>query len=237
MSLLPAVDAQRSTKGQEFNSVTVGHQRVTADLTHMGTFSSSTRPLSSADSAVNFISTPDASTALLQQTGSLRFMGNFSVPAGALVDRQRVKLQPAKVPCTVAQEGGNSPRVGPTWSTSAAPAGFLTGVGREIRAAPSRSAAHSNPEELMEYHRAMASYYRELKLRSEPVPKMEGSVCPKELPGNTGGIHGRAWDTWWEDANQGIVLPDDAVEKLDAIPGIWDLAIEMGFLTVFEGDS
>lgn len=224
---------QRSTNGQELYSVTASRQQVAGDLTHMGTFNSSTRPMSSAESKTNFISRPDGTTALLQQPEPLRFVGNFTLPAKALQDQHDMKLKPAQVPCSVAQEGVNSLRVGTAWSTSSAPAGHPTGASSEIPT-PSRSAAHYNPEELMEYHHAMASYYRALKIGAEPIPKMEGSLCPKELPG---GVHDRAWNTWWEDGTEGIILPDDAVEKLDAIPGIWDLAIQLGFLTVCEADN
>ena len=88
----------------------------------------------------------------------------------------------------------------------------------------------------------MASYFRQLKLMAEHTPEMGGSVCHQELQRKRGSIHGRSWDELplkrrWEDGTGGIVIPDDAVEILSAIPGIWDLAVEMGFLTVCEAED
>ena len=95
---------------------------------------------------------------------------------------------------------------------------------------------------IMEYHQHMASYYKQLKLTAEHTPEMGGSVCHQELQRKRGSIHDRSWDELplkrgWEDGTEGIVIPDDAEEKLSAIPGVWDLAIEMGFLKVCKADD
>ncbi|KAG5268251.1 hypothetical protein AALO_G00210000 [Alosa alosa] len=107
------------------------------------------------------------------------------------------------------------------------------------------SAVHYTTREayvkMLEYHRHMASYYKQLKLKAEHSSQLEGSVCP-QLQRKRGGVSGGSWEEppqkrCWDDGTGGIILPDDAIEKLDAIPGIWDLAIEMGFLTVLEEDK
>ncbi|XP_041943894.1 uncharacterized protein LOC121706315 isoform X2 [Alosa sapidissima] len=196
---------QLTAQEQELLSVTAVHQPDTGGLTH--------------------------------EAGRLTFVGNFTASAAVLHGQQRMKPKEAQVPGRVAQEGFISLGVGPTWSTPVAPAGLPTGAGGEIPTYCKSRVQYNQVDyvKTMEYHRDMASYYRELKRMAEHVPVMEGSVCPHKL--QTGSVRHRSLDeplqkTWWEDASEGIVLPDDAVEKLDAIPGIWDLAIQMGFLTV-----
>ncbi|XP_041924041.1 uncharacterized protein LOC121688489 isoform X3 [Alosa sapidissima] len=107
------------------------------------------------------------------------------------------------------------------------------------------SAVHYTTREayvkMLEYHRHMASYYKQLKLKAEHSSQVEGSVCP-QLQRKRGGVSGGSWEEppqkrCWDDGTGGIILPDDAIEKLDAIPGVWDLAMEMGFLTVCKADD
>ncbi|XP_062395343.1 uncharacterized protein LOC134083177 [Sardina pilchardus] len=214
----PSAVVQVSAREQELLSVSAVHQRETGGLTHVGSISSS-------------------SSALRQEAAPLTFVGNFTAPAAALHGQQHMKPMQAQVPGSVAQGGFIPLGVGPTRSTPAAPAGLPTGAGGEV---PTycKSTVHSNQAErvkMMEYHRDMASYYRGLKRKAEHVPAREGSGCPNEL--QTGSVRDRTLDeprqkTWWDNTTEGVVLPEDAVEKLDAIPGIWDLAIQMGFLTV-----
>ncbi|KAG5269076.1 hypothetical protein AALO_G00198040 [Alosa alosa] len=237
-----SVDAHMPTQEQRLQWATALHPQETSDLTHVGIRSSHTRSsaesVKSLNNVMNLMAKSDDTTASLKEAGHLRFVGNFTLPAEVLHGQQS-----AQVPCSVSQEGVNSPRVSQTPSTSVAPASLLTGARGQILSFPKTSTDYYNRVnyvKMMAYHRDMASYYRELKLKAEPIPAMEGSLCTTELQGKTGSFHD--WNeppqkTWWDDATEGIVLPDDAVEKLDAIPGIWDLAIQMGFLTVCEADD
>ncbi|KAL2079628.1 hypothetical protein ACEWY4_025372 [Coilia grayii] len=180
-----------------------------------------------------------------RELGPLKFVGNLRLPAEVLHGQQHnMTLKPAQIPGSTTQEGVISTRVNPTLSTSAAPANFSTRACGGVPTQSQNSSFCYTREEylkMMEHHRYMASYYRELKAKAQSTPEMMigsimmGSACPTELQKMAGGIHDRSLEDEersWDDGTGGIVLPDDAVEKLDAIPGVLDLAREMGFLTL-----
>ena len=234
---------------QEWLYASTSHQEEADDLNDLDTIYSSTatsaESVESLKNVRDLITESDDTAALLKKVGPLTFVGNFDIPPEVLHAQQNNKLKPAQVPVSVAQEGVIAQRINPSPVTTAAPACLSTMACGEVPTYSKSSTAHHTREEhlrIMEYHQHMASYYRQLKLTAEPTPDMKGSVCLKELQRKRGSIHDRSWDEppqkrRWEDGTEGVVLPDDAVEKLDAIPGIWDLAIEMGFLTVCRADE
>ncbi|KAL2079612.1 hypothetical protein ACEWY4_025356 [Coilia grayii] len=338
------VNVQMPAQQQGVLSAPTTHQRQ-AHALHVGRICSSTVPSSESVETLknvkNLITTSNNTAALLRELGPLKFVGNLSLPAEVLGQQHNMTLKPAQIPGSMTQEGVISTRVNPTLSTSAAPASFSTracgGIPTHSQISSFRytreeylkmmehhrymasyyrelmSKAQSTPEMLMgsvcpevlhgqqqsmslkpaqmsgsmmqeriiaprvnpipsasvalvnlstgacgkvpnqvqnssfcytldkylkmpEHHSCMASYYRELQSKTDNVTKMMmASVCPTELQKMTGGIHDRSWEEEkrsWNDGTGGIVLPDDAVEKLDAIPGVLDLAREMGFLTL-----
>ncbi|KAL2103892.1 hypothetical protein ACEWY4_000760 [Coilia grayii] len=214
-------------------------------LPHMGTTCLSTVPsaqsVKSLRNVKNLVTTPDDTAALLRALGPLKFVGNLSLPAEVLGGQQHnMTLKPTQVPGSMTQEGIMAPRVNPIPSTSAAPVSLSTMAfgGAPIHSQTS-SFGYTREDflQMMEYHSYMASHYRELKSMAENMPQMMKmqSVSPAELQRKAGGVHDRSWDEETRSGDDGtgdIVLPDDAVEKLDAIPGILDLAREMGFLTL-----
>lgn len=204
-------------------------------------------PLSSAESGnslrnvTNLIIRPDDTAALVKEFGPLRFVGNFMLPVEVHQGQQITTPKPAQVPGNVAQGGaeeaqGGLGTVDTTPSTSAVPLSPVVDAGK-MPAQPKSSTGQFNREEwlkLMEYHRNMATYYRELKRKAEGIPESEEEdEPPKKIQRR---FQVKNWEEL-EEATQGMVLPDDAVEKLDEIPGIWDLAEEMGFVTDFLADD
>lgn len=242
-----AVNVQMPAQQQQLQSVPATHQRQAHALPHRGTTCLSTVPsaqtLESLRNVKNLVTTPDDTAALLRALGPLKFVGNVSPPAEVLRgQKHNMTLKPTQVPGSMTQEGRMAPKVNPIPSTSAAPLSLST---RAFGGAPTHSQTsrfcYTREEflQMIEHHSYMASHYRELKSRAENMPQvmmMKQSVCPTELQRKTGGVHDRSWHEETragdDDGTGGIVLPDDAVEKLDAIPGILDLAREMGFLTL-----
>ncbi|KAL2085748.1 hypothetical protein ACEWY4_019068 [Coilia grayii] len=147
---------------------------------------------------------------------------------------------PSNMQMPVAQEGAIRHSTIPTPDTSAAPVHLPTGACGGPHS--ETSTTHYTREQfmqMMEYHRYMASCYRGLKLRADHTPKVEGAVCSKELQRKRGVTYGRSSDEppqkrSCDDGTEDIVLPQDAVEKLSVMRSVWDLAAEMGFLTVSE---
>ncbi|KAL2103837.1 hypothetical protein ACEWY4_000705 [Coilia grayii] len=239
------VNVQMPAQQQQLQSVPATHQRQAHALPHMGTTCLSTVPsaqtVESLRNVKNLVTTPDDTAALLRALGPLKFVGNVSLPAEVLRSQQHnMTLKPTQVPASMTLEGIMAPRVNPIPSTSAAPVSVSTAAFGGAPTLSQTSSFRYTREEylkMMEHHSYMASHYRELKSRAENMPQMMmmQSVSPTELQRKTGGVHDRSWDEETrsgDDGTGGIVLPDDAVEKLDAIPGILDLAREMGFLTL-----
>ncbi|XP_063046189.1 uncharacterized protein LOC134440165 [Engraulis encrasicolus] len=173
----------------------------------------------------NLIPTSDGTAALLSQLGPLKFVGNLNLPAGGF--RQNIK--PVQSAGIMTHGGLAAPRVDIMTSTSAAPASLSTGA---FGGAPTHSqtaGSHYSREDLLKMinlHGEMMVKYRELRGKAEDIEKlMKQSVCPTERQEKTEN-KAKALD----DLTGGIVLPEDAMEKLEAIPGILDLAREMGFL-------
>ncbi|XP_063049536.1 uncharacterized protein LOC134443961 [Engraulis encrasicolus] len=173
----------------------------------------------------NLIPTSDRTAALLSQLGPLKFVGNLNLPAGGF--QQNIK--PAQSAGIMTHVGLAAPRVDVMSSTSAAPVSLSTGA---FGGAPTHSQTadiHYSREDLLKMinlHGEMMVKYRELRGKAENFEKlMMQSVCPTEHQEKTENKE-KALD----DLTGGIVLPEDAMEKLEAIPGIFDLAREMGFL-------
>ncbi|KAL2093270.1 hypothetical protein ACEWY4_010582 [Coilia grayii] len=225
---------------QAMRSATAAFQRQTHAVPHVDTICSSTGPsaerVESFTNVQNLVTTSDDAAALLRELGPLKFVGNLVLPAEVLHGQQgKVTLKPAQMPGSVTQERILSTGVNSIPSTCSAPVGLSNRACGQVPTHSQNSSFRYTREEYlrrMEHHRYMASYYRELQSQAKSIPerRME-SVCPRE----TGGIHDRSWDEEkrpWDDGTGGVVLPDDAVEKLDAIPGILDVAREMGFITL-----
>lgn len=228
---------------QELQSTTGIYQSGTGALGHV-----THAPLPSAErgnsfkNVTNLIAGPDDTAALVKEFGPLRFVGNFMLPAEVYQGQQSSTPKPAQVPDTVAHGGaevahGGRGRVDTTPSASAALLSPEVGSS-EMPAESKSSTGQYNREEwmkTMEYHRNMASYYRGLKLKAKGIPEpeesMEMEVEDQAQKTVERCIKVKNWEEL-EEATQGMVLPDDAVEKLDEIPGIWELAEEMGFVTV-----
>ncbi|KAL2079568.1 hypothetical protein ACEWY4_025312 [Coilia grayii] len=237
------VNVQMPAQQQKLQCATVTQQRQAHAVTHVGRICSSTVPsaqnVETLKNVKNLIATSDNNAALLRELGCIKFVGNLSLPAEVLYGPQhQVILKPAQTPGRVTQDGVFASGVNPVPPTSGAPASLSTGACGQVPTSSLTSGFCYTREYLrmMEHHRYMASYYRELKSRVENTPKTTmGSGCPAELQRKTGGIKDTSLDEEkrsWDDGTGGIVLPDDAVEKLDAIPGVLDLAREMGFLTL-----
>ncbi|KAL2103695.1 hypothetical protein ACEWY4_000563 [Coilia grayii] len=240
------VNVQMPAHQQQLRSASSTHQRQAHVVPNAGTTCLSSVPsaetVESLKNVKNLVTTPHDTAALLRELGPLKFVGNFSLPAEVLRGQcHNMTLKPTQVPGSMTQEGIMAPRVNPIPSTSAAPVSLSTVA---FGGAPTHSQTSSFPytrEEflkMMEHHSYMVSHYRELKSMAENMPQMMvmQSVSPTELQRKTGGVHDRSWDEETkagDDGTGGIVLPDDAVEKLDAIPGILDLARQMGFLTLY----
>ncbi|KAL2085770.1 hypothetical protein ACEWY4_019090 [Coilia grayii] len=209
---LPAVSVRTPAQVQELQSASAFDEKDTEDLIYMGTTYSS--PMSSAEGVES----------LQQQANNdLIYMGTtYSHPMSFLVIKARHKPVQMSVLASMAQEGATGQRINPPQSKS--------------------STTHYTREQfmqMMEYHRYMASCYRGLKLRADHTPKVEGAVCSKELQRKRGVTYGRSSDEppqkrSCDDGTEDIVLPQDAVEKLSVMRSVWDLSVEMGFLTVSE---
>ncbi|XP_063050461.1 uncharacterized protein LOC134445314 [Engraulis encrasicolus] len=189
----------------------------------------------------NLIPTTDGSAAVLSQLGRLTFVGNVNLPAEVFHGQQNIiGLKPAQSPGIMTHGGLAVPRVDAMSSTSAAPASLSHGAFGGAPTAHSQTAGfHYSREELLKMinlHGEMMAKYRELRGKAENIEKlMRQSVCPAEHQGKTESIQGRSWKEEAkasDDLTGDIVLPEDAMEKLEAIPGILDLAREMGFLTM-----
>ncbi|KAL2085801.1 hypothetical protein ACEWY4_019121 [Coilia grayii] len=204
-------------------------QQANNDLIYMGTtyshpMSTSAESVPPLKNVVNFIPESSDTAALLRDVGPLKFVGNFTLPAEVLPGHQSKALKPVQrsVSASMAQEGATGQRINPPQSKS--------------------STTHYTREQfmqMMEYHRYMASCYRGLKLRADHTPKVEGAVCSKELQRKRGVTYGSNSDEppqkrSCDDGTEDIVLPQDAVEKLSVMRSVWDLSVEMGFLTVSE---
>ncbi|XP_062377939.1 uncharacterized protein LOC134066590 [Sardina pilchardus] len=229
---------------QELQSATASHQMdQTDDLTHVGTiYSSTASSTNSMESLKNVMGQPitqsDNAATLLNELGPLTFVGNFDLRP-AVHHQPNTKLNPAHVPGDVTQREVNTLSDSPTPPTlSAAPVVPVeargdvpaSSCGSPVQQTPSREAY----VEVMEYHRQMASYYKELQLKVENTSKVEGSVLQGKRVGVLGGSD---WEPPKKRCWEGIDLPDDCVEELCAIPGVWDLAIEMGLLTVCQAEE
>ncbi|XP_063046243.1 uncharacterized protein LOC134440199 [Engraulis encrasicolus] len=178
----------------------------------------------------NLIPTSDGTAALLSQLGPLKFMGNLNLSAEVLHGQQNIiGLKPAQSAGIMTHGGLAAPRVDVMSSMSAAPASLSTWT---FGGAPTHSqttGSHYSREDLLKMinlHGEMMVKYRELRGKAENIEKlMMQPVCPTERQEKTEN-KAKALD----DLTGGIVLPEDAMEKLEAIPGILDLAREMGFL-------
>ncbi|XP_063047443.1 uncharacterized protein LOC134441181 [Engraulis encrasicolus] len=182
----------------------------------------------------NLISTSDGTAALLRQLGPLKFVGNLNLPE-VFPGQQNIK--PAQSAAIMTHRGLAAPRVDVMSSTSAAPASLSTGAFGEAPTHSQTTDIHYSREDLLKMinlHGEMMVKYRELRGKAENVEKlMMQSVCPTEHHGKTETIQDRSLKeeaNALDDLTGGIVLPEDAMEKLEAIPGILDLAREMGFL-------
>ncbi|XP_063062202.1 uncharacterized protein LOC134455074 [Engraulis encrasicolus] len=180
----------------------------------------------------NLIPTSDGTAALLRQLGPLKFVGNLNLPEGGFPGQQ---IKPAQMAAIMTHRGLAAPRVDVMSSTSAAPASLSTGA---FGGTPTHSqTAGFHREDLLKMinlHGEMMVKYRELRSKAENIEKlMMQSVCTTEYHGKTETIQDKSWKEEakaLDDLTGGIVLPEDAMEKLEAIPGILDLAREMGFL-------
>ncbi|XP_041923922.1 uncharacterized protein LOC121688413 [Alosa sapidissima] len=224
---------------QELQSATASHQMDPDDLTHVGTIYSSTPPstdsVESLNNVMGHITQSDNTAALLNEIGPLTFLGNFDLPP----HQPNMKLKPAHVSGDVTQREVISLGITPTPPTlSAAPvipsAEACGNVPASSFSSPTHYTTREAYVEMLEYHRHMASYYKQLRLKAENTSQVEGSVLRRKRVGVLGGSGGeppqkRCWE--------GIHLPDDAIEELCAIPGVWDLAIELGILTVCQAEE
>ncbi|XP_063056149.1 uncharacterized protein LOC134450220 [Engraulis encrasicolus] len=176
----------------------------------------------------NLIPTSDGTAALLSQLGPLKFVGNLNLPVGSFHGEQTIK--PAQSVGIMTHGGLAALRVDVMSSTSAAPASLSTGAFGRTQTHSQTAGFHYSKEDLLKMinlHGEMMVKYRELKGKAEDITKlMMQSVCPtqrqsqEKTENNAKAL----------DLTGGIVLPEDAMEKLEAIPGILDLAREMGFL-------
>ncbi|XP_063046612.1 uncharacterized protein LOC134440462 [Engraulis encrasicolus] len=175
----------------------------------------------------NLIPASDGTAALLSQFGPLKFVGNLNLPAGGYHGQQDLKT--AQSAGIMTHGGLAAPRVDVMSSTSAAPASLSTGAFGGAPTLSQTAGFHYSKDYLLKMinlHGEMMVKYRELRGKAEDIEKlMTQSVCPTERQEKTEN-KAKALD----DLTEGIVLPEDAMEKLEAIPGILDLAREMGFL-------
>lgn len=95
---------------------------------------------------------------------------------------------------------------------------------------------------MLDYHHNMASYYKELKEKAEQTQKMEASVSPDQLQRKRCSVLGGSWGEppqkrYWDNGAEDLYISDKAIEVLCAIPGVWDLAADLGFLTVCQAEQ
>ncbi|XP_063042259.1 uncharacterized protein LOC134436836 [Engraulis encrasicolus] len=180
----------------------------------------------------NLIPTSDGTAALLRQLGALKFVGNLNLPEGGFPGQQNIK--PVQSAAIMTHGGLAAPRVDVMSSTFAAPASLSTGAFGRAPTHSQTSVFHREDLlKMINLHGEMMVKYRELTGKAENIEKlMMQSVCPTEDHGKTETIQDRRKEEAkaLDDLTGGIVLPEDAMEKLEAIPGILDLAREMGFL-------
>ncbi|XP_063065562.1 uncharacterized protein LOC134457485 [Engraulis encrasicolus] len=186
------------------------------------------------------VTTPssDDTAAWLKELGPLKFVGNVSLPAEVLHGQQNnMAVKAVQMPGSITQGSVMSPVINPISSTSAAPVGFST---RASGGAPTHSHQASGSQysredhlEMIKLHGEMLAKYRQLRFNAENVEKMmRQSALSAELQKKAESDQGGSWDEEMKDLDDltaRLVLPDDAIEKLEAIPGILDLAKEMGF--------
>ncbi|XP_063046083.1 uncharacterized protein LOC134440084 [Engraulis encrasicolus] len=185
---------------------------------------------------IKVITTPssDDRAAWLKELGPLKFVANVSLHAEVLHGQQNnMAVKAAQMPCGKTQGGVMAPGINPISSTSAAPVSFSTGA---IGGAPTHSHQASGSQysredhlKMIELHGEMLAKYRQLRFKAEMVRQSAHSA---ELQRKAESKQGGSWDEEMEtldDFTGRLVLPDDAIEKLEAIPGILDLANEMGF--------
>ncbi|XP_063063747.1 uncharacterized protein LOC134456307 [Engraulis encrasicolus] len=189
---------------------------------------------------IKVITTPssDDTAAWLKELGPLKFVGNVSLPAEALHGQQNnMAVKAAQMPGSITQGGVMATVINPISSTSAAPVSFSIGAfgGAPTPSHQSSGCQYSREDhlEMIELHGEMLAKYRQLRFKAENVEKMmKQSAHSAELQKKTEGNQDRSWDEEMKDLDDltgRLVLPDDAIEKLEAIPGILDLAKEMGF--------
>ena len=207
---LDLLSADAYAEGQELHPDTAASQEtedvIYVGTTYSSTATSSAESAEYLHDEVNLNNNRDSATsddmaALLQKYGPLKFVGN--VPTNAIYGQKNTMPNPGNMadPGIVAYEGVSPQRqiVYPTSATIAAPASVPTVVwnsGLVNNLAPLTSYStcqvpaynrgptdHSTREEhlrQMEYHRYMASYYKQLKLNAENALRMQ-SVHPPEL--------------------------------------------------------
>ncbi|XP_063046166.1 uncharacterized protein LOC134440144 [Engraulis encrasicolus] len=183
----------------------------------------------------NLIPTSGVTATLLSQLGPLKFVGNLELPAGRIHGQQNIR--PAQSAGIMTHGELTTSRVDVMSSTSAAPASLSTGAfGGAPTLSQTTGSQYSRDEllKMINLHGEMMVKYRELRGKAEGIEKlMMQAVCPTEHQEKTENIQDRSWEEEakaLDDLTGGIVLPEDAMEKLEAIPGILDLAREMGFL-------
>ncbi|XP_063062086.1 uncharacterized protein LOC134454927 [Engraulis encrasicolus] len=178
----------------------------------------------------------DDTTAWLRQLGPLKFVGNVNLPVEVAGGQQNnMALKPAQMPGVMSQDGEMVPMVYSTPSMPAAPMSLSTGAFGGAPP-PSQASGYQYSKEdhlkMIMLHGEMLAKYRELTSQAENIEKMMMMQSEHHSVKKTENKQGSIWGEELkalEDFVGDLVLPDDAVDKLEAIPGILDLAREMGF--------
>ncbi|XP_063065626.1 uncharacterized protein LOC134457548 [Engraulis encrasicolus] len=190
----------------------------------------STRPVvTPVRKEMSFVGTHTA--AWLKELGPLKFVGSLNLPAEVVCGQQNnLTLKSTELPGIRTLKPTELPGI-----TTIKPA-QMTFSRAPIQ--PQASASHYSKEDLLkmiELHGQMLVKYTELKCKAENIEKImtqSQSNGPAEIQKKKRDIQDKIWEEdmkTLDDLTGGLVLPDDAVEKLEAIPGIMDLAREMGF--------
>ncbi|XP_063062084.1 uncharacterized protein LOC134454923 [Engraulis encrasicolus] len=231
------VDVQTPAQWQQLQSAASTHQSQAHGVQHVDTTYLSTVPSHSVEPLKTVTTTSsDDTTAWLRQLGPLKFVGNVNLPVEVVGGQQNnMALEPAQMPGVMTQDGEMAPRVYSMPSMPAAPMSLSTGT---FGGAPPPSQAsgrqYSKEDHLkmIMLHGEMLAKYRELTSQAENIEKMMMMQSEHHSVEKTENKQGSIWGEELkalEDFVGDLVLPDDAVDKLEAIPGILDLAREMGF--------
>ncbi|XP_063063775.1 uncharacterized protein LOC134456334 [Engraulis encrasicolus] len=225
---------------EQYSGVTNVPSSAPQTLRFVGNLRPTPVPSLHSGDCIKVITTPssDDTAAWLKELGPLKFVGNVSLPAEVLHGQQNnMAVKAAQMPGSITQGGVMAPGVNPISSTSPAPVSFSTGAsgGAPTHSHQASGSQYSREDHLkiIELHGKMLAKYRQLRFKADNVEKMmKQSAHSAELQTKAESNQDRSWDEEMKDMDDltgRLVLPDDAVEKLETIPGILDLAREMGF--------